>query len=82
LALLPFVPMLRGGQEFPIIAKAAQILHRDENLRAMEPLLALLASFVLDTDTVDRFMRWDMLELRESPWYNEIVEEGFQKGLE
>jgi predicted transposase YdaD len=27
-------------------------------------------------------MRWDMVKLRESPWYNEIFEEGFQKGLE
>jgi predicted transposase YdaD len=81
-ALLPFVPVLRGGQKLPIITKAAQALRQDENLRELEPLLALLASFVLDTDTVHKIMRWNMVELRESPWYNEIVEEGFQKGLE
>ncbi|MBK9049809.1 MAG: DUF4351 domain-containing protein [Chloroflexi bacterium] len=27
-------------------------------------------------------MRWDMLVLRESPWYQEILQEGIQKGVQ
>jgi predicted transposase YdaD len=81
-ALLPFVPALRGGQKLPIIARAVQLLRADESLRELEPLLALLATFVVDTDTVLRIMRLNMTELRESPWYSQIVEEGYQKGLE
>jgi len=81
-ALLPFVPVLHGGQELPIIKKAVQLLRQNERLQELEPLLAFFATFVVDPNTVREIMRWDMAVLRESPWYNEIVQEGYQQGLE
>jgi predicted transposase YdaD len=39
-------------------------------------LLAFFARFVLDTELVSQIMRWDMVFLRESPWYQEILSEG------
>ena len=79
-ALLPFVPVLQGGQERPIIETAVRLLRQDERLQELEPLLAFFATFVLESSIVRTIMRWDMAVLRESPWYEEIVQEGYLKG--
>ena len=42
--------------------------------------MSFFASFVFDIPLVQQMMRWDMTVLRESPWYNEILQEGLQKG--
>jgi predicted transposase YdaD len=81
-ALLPFVPVLKGGQDETVLSRAVIRLRADENIAEMEPLLAFFASFVLSSDVVQRIMRWDMTILRESPWYNEIVKEGLEQGLQ
>lgn len=78
--LLPFVPILKGGGEEPVVRQALDVLRQDERLDEMEPLLAFFASFVLETELVAQIMRWDMAVLRESPWYQEIEQKGEQKG--
>ena len=45
-------------------------------------MLAFFASFVLDTPLVQQIMRWDIAVLRESPWYQEILTFGEQRGRE
>jgi len=82
LPLLPFVPVLRGGQDIPLLRRAVTRLRAEPALSELEPLLAFFASFVLETEFVQQIMRWDMLVLRESPWYQEILEEGREQGLE
>lgn len=79
-ALLPFVPVLQGGSEQLIVQQAVQLLRQDEQLSELEPLLAFFASFVLGTELVAQIMRWDMAILRESPWYQEILQEGENRG--
>jgi len=81
-ALLPFVPVLKGGGEEAVVREAVRRLRADETLREMEPLLAFFASFVMESRLVKEIMRWDMAVLRESPWYNEILEEGLREGME
>jgi predicted transposase YdaD len=81
-ALLPFVPVLRGGGEEMVIRQAVQLLQDDPALNELESLLAFFASFVLDTELVTQILRWDMVVLRESPWYQEILQEGRQEGLQ
>ena len=73
---------LHGGQALPIIEKAVQLFRQHVRLQELEPLLAFFATFVVDPNTVRKIMRWDMAVLRESPWYNEFVKEGYQQGLE
>jgi len=34
----------------------------------------------MDTELVAQIVRWDMTVLRESPWYQEILQQGEQKG--
>lgn len=81
-ALLPFVPILRNGGEAAVVQQALSQLRQDEQLVELESLLGFFASFVLSADVVRQIMRWDMAVLRESPWYQEILREGEQSGLQ
>ena len=78
--LLPFVPILKGGNQELLVRQALRQLQADQQLSELEPLLAFFASFVLETRLVQQIMRWDMTVLRESPWYQEILREGEQTG--
>jgi predicted transposase YdaD len=80
--LLPFVPVLQGGGDPEVVQRAVQLLRLDESLSELEPLLGFFASFVLDTELVSQILRWDMAVLRESPWYQEIRQEGRQEALQ
>ncbi|MEH2193395.1 MAG: Rpn family recombination-promoting nuclease/putative transposase [Nostoc sp.] len=81
-SLLPFVPILKGGENESIIREALQILRADEQLNQLETVLAFFATFVLENTLVQEIMRWDMTVLRESPWYQEILREGEARGEE
>lgn len=78
--LLPFVPILKGGNEPQQVQQALIQLRANEQLQELEPLLSFFASFVLDASVIQEIMRWDMAVLRESPWYQEILKEGLQQG--
>lgn len=80
--LLPFVPVLRGGDSEATINKALALLRADATIAEMEPLLAFFATFVMTPDEVRNVMRWNATMLRESPWYNELMKEGLELGLE
>lgn len=80
--LLPFVPVLKEGGNVTAIKKAVSLLRAHENLQELEPLLAFFARFALESEIIRQIMRWDMAILRESPWYNEILEEGRDEGRE
>ncbi len=79
-ALLPFVPILKGGAEESTIQQALRELRDNEQLNQLETVLAFFASFVLDSAVVQQIMRWDMTVLRESPWYQQILTEGEVRG--
>jgi predicted transposase YdaD len=79
-SLLPFVPILKGGNEQSVVQQALQLLRQDEQLSQLETVLAFFASFVLDSALVQQIMRWDMAVLRESPWYQQILQEGEARG--
>ncbi|MFM7424808.1 MAG: Rpn family recombination-promoting nuclease/putative transposase [Elainella sp.] len=79
-ALLPFVPILKQGGEVAVVQRALTELRQDEQLVELEALLGFFASFVLDSQVVQQIMRWDMAVLRESPWYQEILQEGEKRG--
>lgn len=79
-SLLPFVPILKGGENESAIREALQMLRADEQLNQLETVLAFFATFVLESQLVQEIMRWDMAVLRESPWYQEILREGEARG--
>jgi predicted transposase YdaD len=80
-SLLPFVPILKGGAEETTIQRALRILRTDENLSELESLMAFLASFVLESRVVQQIMRWDMAVLEQSPWYQQILQQGERRGI-
>ncbi len=80
-SLLPFVPILQGGENESTIREALRILRGDEQLNQLETVLAFFATFVLESTLVQEIMRWDMAVLRESPWYQEIEQRGVERGL-
>ena len=80
-SLLPFVPILKGGNDESIIREALQVLRRDEQLNQLETVLAFFATFVLESALVQEIMRWDMKVLHESPWYQEILRNGEVQGI-
>jgi predicted transposase YdaD len=79
--LMPFVPILKDGDDEGLVRRAVQILQQDPQLNELESLLAFFASFVLETEVVAQILRWDMAVLRESPWYQEILLQGEQRGI-
>ncbi len=81
-ALLPFVPVLKGGGAESTVQQALRLLRDDEKLSDLETLLAFFATFVLESSVVQQIMRWDMAVLQKSPWYQEILNQGIQQGRE
>ncbi|MBW4642035.1 MAG: Rpn family recombination-promoting nuclease/putative transposase [Goleter apudmare HA4340-LM2] len=81
-SLLPFVPILKGGDDESTIREALRLLRADEQLNQLETVLAFFATFVLESELVQQIMRWDMAILRESPWYQEIEQRGKKAGLQ
>ncbi|MEH2234500.1 MAG: Rpn family recombination-promoting nuclease/putative transposase [Nostoc sp.] len=79
-SLLPFVPILKGGENESTIREALRMLRAEEQLNQLETVLAFFATFVLESTLVQEIMRWDMTVLRESPWYQEILREGQARG--
>jgi predicted transposase YdaD len=74
--------VLKGGAEESTVQRALRILRADEQLSQLETVMAFFASFVLDSSLVRQIMRWDMAVLSESPWYQQILNEGRQEGLQ
>jgi predicted transposase YdaD len=79
LALVPYVPLMAGADE-EVIRDGIKLLRRREAGQEMEVVLALFASFVMETERIQEIVRWNMAVLRESPWYQEILQEGRQEG--
>ena len=79
--LIPYVPLMQGGDE-AAIRTAARLLQRQTEEEPLQMVLALFASFVLDVTTVQQIVRWNMPALRESPLYQEILQQGMQQGLQ
>ncbi|MGK7903199.1 MAG: Rpn family recombination-promoting nuclease/putative transposase [Hormoscilla sp.] len=96
-SLLPFVPILKDGGKEATVREALKLLREDEKLNELENLLAFFATFVLETEVVQQIIsmysgsasrttprtsRWDMAVLQQSPWYQQILQEGESRGLQ
>ncbi|NJM48062.1 MAG: DUF4351 domain-containing protein [Alkalinema sp. RU_4_3] len=63
-----------------MLEQAAYQLRQNKTLDEFSPLLGFFANFVLDSALVQQILRWDMVVLEESPWYNEILRRGEARG--
>lgn len=80
--LLPFVPVMRGGDDPALLERVLERLRRTPELAGMEGLLAKMASHVLEKKQVLDIMRWDMEAETRLTFYEEILSEGIEQGLE
>jgi predicted transposase YdaD len=78
-ALVPFSPLMQGGAQEETLQASVRFLREREAGEEAEVALALFASFVMSPERVQQIVRWDMNVIRESPWYNQILQEGLQQ---
>jgi predicted transposase YdaD len=80
-ALVPFVPLMRGGATVETLTLCTERIHREPEAAELEVLLSTFASLVMDINLVRQIVRWDMKILLESPVYQELLKEGYLRGL-
>jgi hypothetical protein len=66
--LLPFVPIMRGGDRIDIVQRAVYALRRAPDLVDFATFLAIIASYVLDRATIRSIMRPSSMHLRCMWW--------------
>ncbi len=71
--LLPFVPMLRGGNSQQVIRRAVSLLHQQAHAQGFEPLLGYFASLVVGPELAAQIVRLDMVVLEQSAFYWQLV---------
>ncbi len=81
-ALVPFVPLMRGGATTEVLWACAERIRQEPEATELEVLLSTFASLVMDINLVKQIVRWDMQILKESPFYQELLKEGYQLGRE
>lgn len=80
-AFVPFIPLMQQGDANAILESVKLLRERGIEQEA-ETVLALFASFVMKPEQIKKLMRWNMAILRESPWYNQILQEGLEQGVQ
>jgi predicted transposase YdaD len=71
---------MQNGDTPEMLEQAAYQLRQSKTLDEFSPLLGFFANFVLDSNLVQQILRWDMVVLEESLWYNEIIRRGEARG--
>jgi predicted transposase YdaD len=79
-ALLPFIPLVYGGDTEQMLQRCVMRIRQELQAPELEAVLALFASYVMDTTLIRRILRWEMGIIRESPLAAEIYEEGLREG--
>ncbi|MEZ4734423.1 MAG: hypothetical protein R3E79_45610 [Caldilineaceae bacterium] len=85
-ALIPFVPLMHGGNTEQTLRKCVERLRKEPDAEELEAVLTLFANLVMNKEVVKRIVGWTMKILKESPFYQEITalarEEGREEGRE
>jgi predicted transposase YdaD len=81
-ALLPFVPLMQGGDTEQMVRRCATRIRQEPQAAELETILALFAGYVLDTALIKQILRWEMAVVQESPIIRELREEWLAKGRE
>jgi predicted transposase YdaD len=79
-ALLPFVPLMQGGNTKEMVVACAERIRQEPEGLELETILAMFASYVLDTKLIKQLLRWEMTIIQESPIIQELYQLAFAKG--
>jgi predicted transposase YdaD len=80
-ALLPFVPLMRGGATKETVVACAERIRREPEALELETILAVFAGYVLSTDLIKQLLRWEMTIVKESPIIQELLTQEHQLGF-
>jgi predicted transposase YdaD len=80
--LLPFVPLMRGGNTEQMVRKCANRIRQEPKAAELEAILALFAGYVLDAETIKQILRWEMQVVQDSPIIQELRQEWLEQGRE
>ncbi len=58
-ALLPFVPLMHGGNTETIVRKCAERIRQEAQATELEAILAVFAGYVLDVELIKQTLRWE-----------------------
>ncbi len=81
-ALLPFVPLMHGGNTEIMVRKCAERIRQEPEATELEAILAVFAGYVLDVELIKQILRWEMQIVQESPIIQELQQEWMEKGRE
>ncbi len=81
-ALLPFVPLMHGGNTETMVRKCAERIRQEPEATELEAILAVFAGYVLDVELIKQILRWEMQIVQESPIIQELQQEWMEKGRE
>jgi len=71
-ALLPFVPLMRGGDTIETVRTCVERIRRLPEADEMESLLVAFASLVMDVGVLRQLTRWSMQIIKDSPFYRDL----------
>lgn len=79
-ALLPLATVMKGGANETTLRRAAVRLQQEERSEDLQRLLGIFSSYVLGGNIVDKVLNFATQALLESPWGQEILQEGEVQG--
>ncbi|MCT7951430.1 DUF4351 domain-containing protein [Ancylothrix sp. C2] len=81
-ALLPLVPVMKGGNNETTFRQAVQIFQADNQSQDLLSILAIFATFVYTPQFIQQLMNLAMEALQESPLGKTIAQQAEQRGLQ
>jgi predicted transposase YdaD len=72
-AMLPFVPLMQGGNTVEMLQTCAERIRQEEHADELEMFLGLLAGYVLDRKLVQQILRFNMEFVENSPVFQDIL---------
>jgi len=72
-AMLPFVPLMQGGNTVEMLQTCAERIRQEEHAEELEMFLGLLASYALDRKLVQQILRCNMEFVENSPLFQDIL---------
>jgi predicted transposase YdaD len=79
-ALLPLATVMKGGANETTLRRAAVRIQQEERSEDLQRLLGIFSSYVLGGNIVDKILNFATQALLESPWGQEILQQGVEEG--
>ncbi|MCT7972494.1 DUF4351 domain-containing protein [Laspinema olomoucense] len=79
-ALLPLATVMKGGANETTLRRAAVRIQQEERSEDLQRLLGIFSSYVLGENIVEKILNFATQALLESPWGQEILNQGVEEG--